>query len=533
MLVAEAESSSRVTRRRLQRVDDVLCLATMIVVASLLLVSAAFSLSWKLTHDSPLVAYMGYQVADLERMPYRDIFEVNLPGTMLLWSLFDRLVGASYLGYRCIDFFFLCSIGALTFFALRAFGRVAALLAALLFGLQYLDGGPVHALQREYTLLVPLSGAILLALAVPRLPFAPRAFLLGACFGIAATVKPQVFLSLPPCVVFLAASNAGTRAGQDSKPRSFAARLLATAFLTGAGAALPLALVALWLTAEGAWPEFLSITQNYWPLYLRLSPDHVTTTPAERNALMLQGWIGMGGLRGWFVPAALGVALALHACGSNVRKRHGIVLIASVAVTTSLYPLAAGKFWPYHWLPFQYFLCVLVSLAFAKPSAELALVARAARMGVLALVLVQGVYLSVVWQALAGYDPDPPSPRLTKITGHLRENLEPEDTVQPLDWTGGAVHAMWLVRAPLATRFLYDFPFYHHVSTPYVQSLRTRFLAELEGSRPRFVIQVWTRKPWVTGVDTTFEFTELQAFLDANYAVDLEGRGFFIWRRRD
>jgi hypothetical protein len=41
------------------------------------------SLGWPLIHDAPLFHYMGWLVGQ-GRVPYRDIFDMNLPGIYLL-----------------------------------------------------------------------------------------------------------------------------------------------------------------------------------------------------------------------------------------------------------------------------------------------------------------------------------------------------------------------------------------------------------------------------------------------------------------
>ncbi len=103
--------------------------------------------------------------------------------------------------------------------------------------------------------------------------------------------------------------------------------------------------------------------------------------------------------------------------------------------------------------------------------------------------------------------PPPKDGRVDEIAAFLQSNFKPGDLVQPLDWTGGAVHAMLIARAQLATRFVYDFHFYHHISSPYIQGLRGQFIESMKETRPRFVIQITADdKPWVSGPDTTREF---------------------------
>ena len=105
--------------------------------------------------------------------------------------------------------------------------------------------------------------------------------------------------------------------------------------------------------------------------------------------------------------------------------------------------------------------------------------------------------------------------------------------MQPLDWTGGAVHAMLIARARPATEFIYDFHFYHHVSNPYIQELRRRFLAEMRSAKPRFVIQFTSDvKPWPNGSDTSRQFPELQQYLEANYLPCQKTPDYVLWERK-
>ncbi len=87
--------------------------------------------------------------------------------------------------------------------------------------------------------------------------------------------------------------------------------------------------------------------------------------------------------------------------------------------------------------------------------------------------------------------------------------------------------------APLATEYVFDFYFYHHVSTPYIQNLRADFMDELREARPRFIVEVIAiDKPWLSGADTTREFPELRAFLNENYSVTIHEDDYLIYERR-
>jgi hypothetical protein len=129
---------------------------------------------------------------------------------------------------------------------------------------------------------------------------------------------------------------------------------------------------------------------------------------------------------------------------------------------------------------------------------------------------------------------NPKEGRVDEIAGFLEANLRPGDTVQPLDWVGGSVHAMLIARVKIATPFIYDEYFYHDVNAPYIQQLRQRFMADLQRALPRFVVEVYDDGPYAepTGPNTSRDFPELRAFLAENYSIVKEGQGYRIYELR-
>jgi hypothetical protein len=93
---------------------------------------------------------------------------------------------------------------------------------------------------------------------------------------------------------------------------------------------------------------------------------------------------------------------------------------------------------------------------------------------------------------------------------------------------------MLIARAQIATRFVNDFHFYHHLSNLYIQDLRKEFIQDLKAAPPRFIISyAGEDKPWVRGEDTTQEFSSLEKFIEKNYQVVLEQDGIMIYERRN
>ena len=494
------------------------------------MLTVILSVRWRVMHDASLLAYMGMLVERFGFVPHRDFFDVNMPASHLLFAAIERLVGHSDVALRIVDLavlaLILCPLG----FALRAFGARPALTAPVLYGVAYIGIAPFHLLQRESFMLVPIAWAVALLSPSTRVagPIA-RAIGCGALVGAAACLKPAMAVDALPIVVFLLLDP-----GHDGAQPSFAttSRIVGPFLL---GLALLPALTVLYLVATGAWGPFLDMATHYWPLFARLGGLHETIADRDRIPYLWSGVRAMGGHGIWLIPAVAGPALALARW--SPRSAHGrfAALLLALLVTHGVYPAFSGQFWPYHWLPFVFSLSAASSLCWVRDAGgERRWLRLAAAGAFVAMVLFHLRSPAPLQRFLAGAPPDDPDgPRVAEITAFLESHLRASDTVQPLDWTGGAADAMLRAQARLATPFVCDFHFYHHISSPYIQALRKRFLEALNDRRPAVVIRIVTRKPWVQGLDTTREFAELDRFLAAHYSTGLAGDGYevLVWTR--
>jgi hypothetical protein len=247
----------------------------------------------------------------------------------------------------------------------------------------------------------------------------------------------------------------------------------------------------------------------------------------------------LGGYTIWLLPALIGIYLV-----PQQQKRHAY-LLASLALCYAIYPAFSGQFFEYHYIPFIYFIVLLASLAlvpFSASSARQLSPFRDSKGKDFILYLSAFILFFVI---LIDVRPSPTfirqiknrpiaktTDRAEKIARYLDENLKDGDTVQPLDWTGGTLLAMLETRAHIATPYIFDFYFYHHVSTPYIQNLRADFISALQEARPRFIVEVTAiDKPWIYGEDTTREFPELRVFLKENYSITIQEDDYVIYER--
>jgi hypothetical protein len=490
------------------------------IAAATLIAAALESLKWRYVHDSPLMIYAGFLLAG-GAVPYRDFFDMNMPGTYFVMLAMGRIFGWDDLGFRAFDLLCLASISVSTFLWMRRFGNLPAFAASVAFPLWYLNAGPSMSLQREYIALIPFAGTLAIAMP-PTSDSKPglRVFLTGFLTGVTMLIKPQYFIMyLPPMIILM----------QDSTA-SVSRRRLEAALL--GGMLLPLGATFLYLVRSGALKPFLDIAVNYWPLYAQMTGWHQPISGLDRLAYVVRST--RDGLMTFYLPFAV-VGLGVL-CSDHTQRRYASVLAALLGAA-AIYPALSGQFWAYHWIPFRYMALCVASLAVREVPIKTWSLAGVAPIVAATFLLLSLSSISPGWPGQGfrggGAANLPKGGVPDEVAQFLRSHMRSGDVVQPLDWTGGAVHGMLIARAPLATRFMYDFHFYHHISSPYIQGLRREFMKEITAAKPRFIIQVFENKPWPVGADTTRDFPELKSFLEQHYFTAQTGHTYRILQRNE
>lgn len=511
----------------------VLDAAMLSLMAILLFLMLYNSFGWRMELDAPLFNYVSWMMDRHGAFPYRDIFETSMPGTFAFYYAAALIFGYEGLGFRILDVSVLAVLLILTYCLMRRFGRLPALWTAIVFGIFYFSMGTEASLQRDYIGTIPIAVAFLVLPARKGERVALARFAqVGFLFGISSMIKPHLAMGLP---VFFWALLALHKDGESGR----FALILRCLAVTGFAFVIPIVIALFWLFEHSALHDFLDIVWNYLPLHNRINGYHQTLVGFARLKYLVVRTLWAGG----YLPLLFAAFLAYRQAGKRMQDealRVSLnVLLASVLVY-AFYPTIAGKFWGYHYMPLAYFSIALSSLLLYKGSASgLSLFGqfRLYAIPVAAVILVITLRHSLprATDLIAqGLQASPRSyashnDRVDEMAGWLKARLQPGDTVQPLDWTGGSIHAMLLARARLATRFMYDYHFYHDVSSSYTRALRKDFIRQLAVARPRFIIDVQEDKPWVSGFDSSHDFPELTQFLRNNYSVALRGHGYVIY----
>ncbi len=199
---------------------------------------------WPLVNDGALIHYISFMM-DGGSAPYRQLLDMDLPGTFLLdWSVV-HVLGPGPVAWRFFDAFLLLSATAAMVAIARPYGRFAGVFGGCLFWLLHLRDGIGQAGQRdliEAMMLLAMVGLAFQAVRSGRLWPLP---LSGCCAGIAVTIKPDcLVLALMVLALLL----------QDEKRRG--RPVTAAALLATSGFLIPMAAVGVFLVREHALSGF-------------------------------------------------------------------------------------------------------------------------------------------------------------------------------------------------------------------------------------------------------------------------------------
>jgi hypothetical protein len=488
--------------------------AIIVVLCVFFAVFGIEALGSRIGGDAPIVVYASYLIDQHGYTPYVDVYDMNLPGT-----------GYDDSSMRRFDLLVLLLLMLCTYALMRRFDKTVAWASALAFGVIHLGSGLY--LQREFLMLMPVTLGTMLSPAVARPGTVLKTLSSGVCFGAAMTIKPHAVIAAISLVLFHV-----TISVIDRRDRSTRDALQMSAVF-GAGLFVPLCLMFAYIVRAGALDAFLEMARDYWPLYGSYDGLGNELFAWSRAEHLLKGVRELGRNGIWLLPAGAATYYALFHSHMSTYQKRCVLVLGALAFVFCLYPVLTGQFWHYHWLPFRYFIVLISSLCLLAIAASRS---RYERLFLTSLIL-PALFISMqpprtMYSRIIGKPAASKSAEVDRVASFLREQLRPGDTVQPLDWSEGAVHAMLISRAEVATPYIYDFYFYHHISNPYIQRMRRRFMESLTESKPRFIVDVYTEaKPWPRGADTTRDFAELKQFMDSGYEIAMELENFRVYER--
>ena len=219
-----------------------------------------YSLDWMFYADAPIMHYMAWRILE-GAAPYRDVLEMNMPGTYLLHIACLKLFGSTDFAFRLFDLFF----SVLSAAAIAAYGwrqsKSYALAAGLLYIAYHFSWGAKSMGERDFLMtpfLLFAAYALRVYLEDPQKTRAILAF--GLLMGCACWIKPTaaVFVAFSMIAVLISAA-------------APVQKMAALAY-SGLGLVIPTLGINLWLYQTGALSAFYEMLFNFLSFYSSSQP---------------------------------------------------------------------------------------------------------------------------------------------------------------------------------------------------------------------------------------------------------------------
>ena len=468
---------------------------------------------WPMVHDSPILLYMVYLSEHGMRL-YRDIVEVQFPGSLLLYSFERHLLGSSDLAFRLFDLFGL----AIALVSMLAIARRRELWFAAVFGFSFFLlehtgswAGIINLGQRDFFMACLLGAGVALLLESFHRQRPLLILFFGLSVALASTIKPTSVIFLLAVPVLLALHR------RRLPLRSYLGYLLA-------GFAAGLAVILAYLLYEKAVGAFLYLEWTMVPVYATTaSKSFLDILPAifEPNHVLPELAIG---------------SLLLVALQPALRKNldQQVLVFATVLGAASFFLQHKG--FTYHRLPFYFFFFLWAGWVLVATIKEST--ASSKWLAVALLLFSAALY-----------------PRLSRPAVWDRWNEEALQSdllalhasdapgeVQCLDVTSGCLNVLLHMNLTMATGYVNDTVFFLDRKDARVEHLRDDFLTQLKKSNPRIIIL--TNEQWPTfsarGYEKLQFWPQFTNLLDENYALVIQRggdaeheRGYRIYLRKD
>ncbi len=463
------------------------------------------SLGWPLVGDASLMHYVVF-LSGRGMTPYKDIVDVNLPGTYAAEWLVVHTFGPGALAWRLYDVALgLLAAGAMTMIAWPV-DWLAGPLAGALFMLIHGRDGMAELGQRDLLMAVLLLWAVALAVAAMRSGRLRYVFVAAVLAGFATTVKPTAAVFWLATLLFTLFSQEGTHSFQWKRARFW---------LAGTGPffiapAMELGVI----IRSGAWSGFWFVLARLDPLHntlLRVPVGYFVTHPLPSTLLSLS------------LPGAAVLAL-------RRRKRLALMntteALVGINVLCGLFSfLIQRKALPYHRYPADAFLILLLSLVFFdalrqwRVSRGLVFAGAAGLVFAALVVAPQSLARTLRFRASAQDFSTLLESDLEHLDAASLGGAPLDGQVQCIDFTAGCVTTLNHMRLTESTGFLYDCYAFQPGTNAAVREYRQRFNAALLARPPRVLVVSDQDCGHPDSFGNIDRWPQLSQFVAANYVL--------------
>jgi len=484
-----------------------------------------WSWRWPLVGDASLIHYIGFLI---ERgwAPYRDLGDMNMPGSYLIEIAAMQLFGTGDLAWRLFDFTLL-AVAAASFFVIthrtrdaQPDGWLAGLFAACLFLLVHGRDGLAESGQRDLTMAVCLIVATAFLFVAIRRDSQWAAATFGLFSGVAMTIKPTtIVLSLAQLMLAASVPRRSQIHSQPMQQSRVLLRSVAPAVVVGLVAP---AIALVFLLKEHALDAFVASFHGIVPYYASLGHRPL-------------GFLLLHSISPLLPLVLLWIAiLALDWKCERPRDWERTALFAGVLFGL-VNCIVQARGLPYYRYPLLVFLLPLMAVDFTRAAqtklsdhwrskARLMRI-RAAR------------WLALAALSFGGFVLAPQSAVLihryrwweTDFISTLEQNLDAlggerlSDHIQCIDSISGCGNVLYRMRLEPATGVLSDFLLFGPESVPVIQQTREQFSAAVQANPPQVIVV--SSHLHIDGPDNYQKLDRwpaLQGFLAEDYTLQTE-----------
>ena len=471
---------------------------------------------WPLVGDATLMRYVVFLMRH-GMAPYRDIIDMNMPGSYLAELLAMHLFGAGAMGLRLYDFALLAVAIAAMLVIAWPVDWFAGLYAGVLLLLIHGRDGVAQGGQRDLIVAVLMLAGYALqfhalrSASEPGRARGPRCLgkqwlgtmLCGVCLGAAATIKPT-FAPLGPMLLGMTVFTLRRR-GRSWREHLYSGIL---------GLLLPVMVVLVFLWREHAVAAFVGILRGLVPYHATIDRQPMSYFLTHSIASLLLPLAVM-----WLV------LLIARKVSAREEARHDweeyALLIGFVFGVLSL--AVQGKGYPYHRYPSEAFLLLMAALesmrALRSSSQPWRMAVAVACLGFGALWLAPASLAKA-----AHYDW-----RNQEFSMMLQADLNSLDgaalsgRVQCSDTTAGCMTTLYRMQLVQSTGTLYDCYLFATPQTHVTSELRETFKRQLAQRQPDvFVVTNQECLHVASDYRKLSQWPEFQEYLEANYRLYAE-----------
>ena len=494
-------------------------LALRLIFSSILCASIAIyiyeSIHWEVMWDTSIMHYVNFLMAH-GMAPYRDIIDINMPGSYFLEGWAMHVFGGGDLGWRFYEFTLLGLLIASLIVISLPYDWFAGLYAGVLFLLVHGLEGPKNAVQRDEVMitLIMIGYAFLFTSMRRQRPLLLLPF--GFVIGLAASLKPT---AAPLGLILLLMMALALREREISITPYLGYGLL------GLAAALLIDLG--FLFQYHVFDAFFATARRLIPYYAGIGNHSI-------SYLLKDLLVGDELPRKMYIPLAFGLLLALANRSRNQWENwERAALGLGIAFGVFSY-VAQRKGFSYHAYSFKVFVFLWLALECAKAmqSRGWRHVAGVAAIAFGVLVVVPKYTHWLAWIAPMNEQRDALDSDLTRLGGSALQHQ-----VQCLDMVDGCFGSLYRLHLLPSTGFIGDYMFFGPIGSPRLPYYRERLWNDLHRDPPKVIVLTpqWLCEP--NSYAKVNQWPQLAAYLHSNYTLDVTrafgNRGYKIFLRKD